>query len=207
MITEEVHAMRDALGFPGMRVLSSLIRLGHRSYHRPESYPPNSIAYTGTHDNDTVVGWFQQRRLNSMHSGKRDLLDRYLSADTREDSIHWQLMAMVFNSASHTAIVPMQDVLGLGNSARMNLPGMAQGIGNGRLLPEQLEDSLAAQQSAYGTFPTFTAHQLGPLYSLAHFAMGQAAINMGFQRYLRLISEQTRIPIASAHRTSTYRRG
>lgn len=145
MITEEVHAMRDALGFPGMRVLQFGFDSVTDSYHRPESYPPNSIAYTGTHDNDTVVGWFQQRRLNSMHSGKRDLLDRYLSADTREDSIHWQLMAMVFNSASHTAIVPMQDVLGLGNSARMNLPGMAQGNWQWRLLPEQLEDSLAAQ--------------------------------------------------------------
>jgi len=145
MITKEVHAIRDSLGFPGMRVLQFGFDSPADGYHRPENYPANSVAYTGTHDNDTVVGWYRERKLNSRQSGKRDLLERYLSADTQESTLHWQCMAMVMNSASHTAIVPMQDVLGLGNEARMNLPGTAHGNWRWRLLPEQLNEAVASQ--------------------------------------------------------------
>lgn len=145
MITKEVHAIRDRLGFPGMRVLQFGFDSPNDGYHRPESYPANSVAYTGTHDNDTVVGWYKERKQISGRNGSRDLLDRYLSADTTDDSIHWQLMAMVFNSASHTAIVPMQDVLGLGSSARMNIPGTAHDNWKWRLMAEQLSESLASQ--------------------------------------------------------------
>jgi 4-alpha-glucanotransferase len=144
MITEEVHRLRDRLGFPGMRVLQFGFDSADDVFHRPESYPENSVAYTGTHDNDTLLGWYQQRQKAKRQTATTDLLDHYLSADTTRDTVHWQLMTMVFNSASHTAIVPMQDVLGLGNESRMNRPGTAHGNWGWRLLPEQLSDQAAA---------------------------------------------------------------
>ncbi len=145
MITEEVHQLRNRLGFPGMRVLQFGFDSATDNFHRPESYPANSVAYTGTHDNETMLGWYRRRQQDKSQNGKRDVLDRYLSADTREESVHLQLITMVFNSASCTAMIPMQDALGLGNEARMNLPGTAEGNWGWRLLPGQISDALAAK--------------------------------------------------------------
>jgi 4-alpha-glucanotransferase len=143
LITDEVHKLRDAFEFPGMRVLQFGFDSVADGFHRPENYPANSVSYTGTHDNDTIMGWYLARQKAKLKNGTRDLLDKYLSSDTQAASVHWQLINMVFNSASHTTIVPMQDVLGLGNEARMNLPGEAQGNWGWRLLADQLTDAVA----------------------------------------------------------------
>lgn len=143
MITEEVHQLRDHLGFPGMRVLQFGFDSAADNFHRPESYPENSVAYTGTHDNDTLVGWYRERQVVCQQKARKDLLNQYLSADTTEHTVHWQLISMVFHSASHTAIIPMQDVLGLDNGSRMNRPGTAHGNWAWRLLPEQMSDRVA----------------------------------------------------------------
>lgn len=143
MITESVHQLRDQLGFPGMRVLQFGFDSVADGFHRPENYPENSVAYTGTHDNDTLVGWYQQRQRVNRQNARKDLLDKYLSADTVESAVHWQLISMVFHSASHTAIVPMQDLLGLDNQSRMNRPGTAHGNWGWRLVPDQLNDQVA----------------------------------------------------------------
>ncbi len=143
LITEEVHKLRDEFEFPGMRVL----QFGFddpEGFHRPDNYPANSVAYTGTHDNDTIMGWYLARQKAKSKTDSRDILDRFLSADTEEHSVQWQLINMVFSSASHTAIVPLQDALGLGNEARMNLPGQAIGNWGWRVLPDQMTDSIAA---------------------------------------------------------------
>lgn len=143
LITDEVHQLRDSLDFPGMRVLQFGFDSPNDGFHRPENYPVNSVSYTGTHDNETIMGWYLARQKAKLKNGTRDLLDKYLSADTQLPAVHWQLINMVFNSASHTAIVPMQDLLGLGNEARMNMPGEAQGNWGWRVLAEQLTDAVA----------------------------------------------------------------
>lgn len=124
MITEEVHQLRDELDFPGMRVLQFGFDDKDDTFHRPEAYPTHSAAYTGTHDNSTIVGWYLERQ-----DGKtEDILDLYLQdPDKSGMPVHWQLISMVLRSRSELAIVPLQDVLGLDNSARMNIPGQAEG--------------------------------------------------------------------------------
>jgi len=87
---------------------------------RPHNYPRNLVVYTGTHDNDTTVGWFT--RLGG--EARRRLLD-YLGHDG--EGPHWQFIRAAYTSPSRLAIVPMQDVLGLGSEARMNVPGRAAG--------------------------------------------------------------------------------
>lgn len=140
MITEEVHALRDQLGFPGMRVLQFGFDDLEDNFHRPESYPENSAAYTGTHDNDTIMGWYQARQL----SPEADLLDDYLQDPVACGMpIQWQLISMVLHSPSHTAIYPLQDVLGLDNSARMNMPGQAEGNWRWRVASDALTDDIA----------------------------------------------------------------
>ncbi|MFO0944086.1 MAG: 4-alpha-glucanotransferase [Pirellulales bacterium] len=142
LITEEVHQLRNEFEFPGMRVFEFGFD-DAEGFHRPDNFPANSVAYTGTHDNDTLMGWYHARQEKKAATGDRDILDRFLSSDTDEHSAHWQMINMVFGSASHTAIVPLQDVLALGNEARMNVPGQAIGNWGWRYQPEQLNEAIA----------------------------------------------------------------
>lgn len=136
LITEEVHQLRGRLGFPGMRVLQFGFEHHHDAYHRPECYPDDSVAYTGTHDNETIMGWFN-RRLDEGVS--QDLISPLLSG--KADRIHLDLITNVANSAAHTVVFPIQDLLGLGNEARVNTPGEPDGnwewrCASGALTPE-----------------------------------------------------------------------
>lgn len=135
LITEEVHELRDALKFPGMRVLQFGYDDVEEDYHRAEVYPEHSAAYTGTHDNDTVMSWYAGRDQVTSKTAEANgnepvpTLTPIPEADLSSipEGINWVLIGMVFDSASNTAVVPMQDVLGLGNEARMNTPGQALG--------------------------------------------------------------------------------
>ena len=118
-ITADVEALRDGLRLPGMKVLQFAFD-EEDSTHLPHHHPRRSVVYTGTHDNDTTVGWFT--RLGA--EARRRLVD-YLGRDG--DGPHWQLIRAAYTSASRLAVVPMQDVLGLGSEARMNVPGRAEG--------------------------------------------------------------------------------
>ncbi|MBA2670016.1 MAG: 4-alpha-glucanotransferase [Gemmatimonadetes bacterium] len=120
LITREVEELRDALGFPGMRVLQFAFDGDASNPHLPENYTENSVAYTGTHDNDTIRGWWD----GATHAEKVSVLSR-IQAQTSD--IHWQLIALVAASRARLTIVPAQDLLGLGNEARMNTPGTAAG--------------------------------------------------------------------------------
>jgi 4-alpha-glucanotransferase len=131
MITPAVHQLREELDFPGMRVLQFGFDSADDDYHRPEAYPENSAAYTGTHDNETIMGWFNNRKEN--REGP-DMLCSYLPSCSVD--VHWNLINLLFSSQSETAIVPMQDLLGLDNSARMNTPGLANGNWGWRLSDE-----------------------------------------------------------------------
>ncbi|MFO0870992.1 MAG: 4-alpha-glucanotransferase [Pirellulales bacterium] len=143
LITQEVLALRDACRFPGMRVFQFGFDddyLGQ--YHRPHSYPPESIAYTGTHDNDTAVGWYRAQAAQDVGHRVRS----YLGSDAR--AIHWDMMRAVSHSASRLAVFPLQDVLGLDSTARMNVPGVSDGNWTWRCTAESLTDDLADQLAA-----------------------------------------------------------
>ena len=115
-ITPEVNELRRAIDVPGMRILQFAFSKVN-SPHLPHCYEPQTVVYTGTHDNDTARGWFA----NAPES-ERDLAQRYLGINGAGE-IEWALIRAAFTSVAQTAIVPVQDILGLGSEARMNRPG------------------------------------------------------------------------------------
>jgi len=129
-LTGEVEALRDQFEFPGMRILQ--FGFGGDAHNRdlPHNYTPNSVAYTGTHDNDTTVGWWRSsdRRVRKHARG-------YLHSTGRQ--IHWDMVRAVWASVADLAIVPAQDVLGLGTEARMNLPASQGSNWQWRLTQDQ----------------------------------------------------------------------
>ncbi|QDV25658.1 4-alpha-glucanotransferase [Aureliella helgolandensis] len=140
MITEAVHELREQLGFPGMRVLQFGFDSADDLFHRPESYPENSAAYTGTHDNSTIVGWLKERE---GRAAGEDILQGYLEDPIRSGMpYHWQLISMVLRSPSDLAIIPLQDILGLDDDSRMNVPGKAHGNWGWRYEASQLTQEL-----------------------------------------------------------------
>jgi 4-alpha-glucanotransferase len=132
VITDDVNALRDELGFPGMRVLQ--FGFGgdpETSVDLPHNYNRNVVAYTGTHDNDTAVGWFNSvagegsMRTATEIDEQRQFCLQYLN--TTGDEINWDFIRAVWASVADRAIAPLQDVLGLGSEARMNLPNSNEG--------------------------------------------------------------------------------
>jgi 4-alpha-glucanotransferase len=127
VITEPVVRMRRELGYPGMAVLQFGVGRDPANPHLPANHEEHSVAYTGTHDNDTTRGWWES-----------------LSPEDREwseldpDDPAWSLIAAAWSSSAALAIAPLQDVLDLGNEARMNLPGTDQGNWQWRYAPGDL---------------------------------------------------------------------
>lgn len=139
MITEAVHELRDELEFPGMRVLQFGFDSENDTFHRPESYPVHSAAYTGTHDNSTIMGWYLDRQKNL----SADILNDYLQDPEQSGiPIHWQLISMVLRSRAKLAIIPLQDIFGLDDRARMNIPGQADGNWLWRFQSQDLTDEI-----------------------------------------------------------------
>jgi 4-alpha-glucanotransferase len=120
IITRNVRALRDTLGYPGMKVLQFAFGDDARNPYLPHNYTPACVVYTGTHDNDTTVGWFQSRSPEERHR-----ILSYLAVDGSD--IASDLIRVAYSSVAAMAIVPMQDVLRLGSEARMNTPGQAEG--------------------------------------------------------------------------------
>jgi 4-alpha-glucanotransferase len=147
VITPEVEALREQFGFPGMAILQFAFGTDPQAPDfRPHNYPRHRVAYTGTHDNDTTVGWWTSGVGHSTRSeadlaAERAFVRRYLGTDGRE--IHWDFIRAVLASVADTAIVPLQDVLGLGSEARMNRPGRPSGNWRWRVRGEALTDAVA----------------------------------------------------------------
>ena len=140
-ITPEVLALRDRWGFPGMRILQ--FAFGDQSRdnpHKPYNYVTNCVAYTGTHDNDTTAGWFKERA-HAAAQAEVEMALRYLGNDGR-DAV-WDFIRLTLSSVADTAILPMQDVLGLGTEARMNIPGTVENNWRWRMKEDQLTSELA----------------------------------------------------------------
>jgi 4-alpha-glucanotransferase len=142
VITPEVEALRERFGLPGMAILQFAFGTDPQAPDfRPHNYPRNRAVYTGTHDNDTTVGWWTGDTENSTRSAEdieaeRAYTARYLDLSGRQ--VHWAFNRAVLSSVADTAIVPVQDLLGLGSGARMNRPGTPRGNWRWRLFPEQL---------------------------------------------------------------------
>ncbi|MDQ3636239.1 MAG: 4-alpha-glucanotransferase [Acidobacteriota bacterium] len=135
-VTPEVEKLRDDFDFPGMRILLFGFGGDSENLHLPHNYIENCVAYTGTHDNDTVVGWFK-----SANNSERKFCLEYL--DSNGEEINLDFIRAVWESVADTAIAPMQDILGLGNNARMNLPASNSGNWNWRCGKDCFSDEKA----------------------------------------------------------------
>jgi 4-alpha-glucanotransferase len=168
-VTPAVTRVRRELGLPGMRVVQFAFGEDPQvDVFKPHNHVRASVVYTGTHDNDTIVGWFDDpgdgktsMRTPAQTEAERQAALAYLGrtqADLDDGlEIHWEMIRLAMASVARTAIVPMQDVLGLGSEARMNTPGHAGGNWRWRLEPEAMTPALERRlldcSRAYGRAP------------------------------------------------------
>jgi 4-alpha-glucanotransferase len=142
VITAEVRELMDAFNFPGMRVLQFAFGPGiAENRDTPHNYRHNTVAYTGTHDNNTTLGWARSE------SGGEALetLYAYLGRRIPHEETPWELLRLIMASAASKVIVPMQDVLCLGEGARMNMPSVAKGNWSWRAVDDQFDAAVAAR--------------------------------------------------------------
>lgn len=148
-ITPEVEQLRRELGFPGMAVLQFGFGADPQaSTFQPHNFEREVFAYTGTHDNDTVMGWWNSEGGDSTRSPEdvrkeKTVAQRYLGPFNEE--INWKLIRVLLASIARAAIVPMQDVLGLGSESRMNMPGKGDGNWTWRMKPSAFTRELQAR--------------------------------------------------------------
>jgi 4-alpha-glucanotransferase len=142
MITPEVYALRDRLGIPGMKVLQFGFDNPGAHIYLPHRFTPNCVVYTGTHDNDTMVGWWK----SAATAQEKCCAAAYIGE--AKDGIHWGFIRMALASVADLAVVPIQDVLGLDSGARMNIPSLSDGNWGWRLHPGALTSGLAQKLAA-----------------------------------------------------------
>jgi 4-alpha-glucanotransferase len=153
VITPEVNALRLQFGFPGMKILQFAFGGDATNPYLPHNYAdPRCIVYTGTHDNDTTLGWFHTATPEC-----RAHVLRYLGRRVKTD-LHWEMVRLAWSSVAALAIAPLQDILGLDSAGRMNVPGEPEGNWRWRYLPgalqTQLGSRLAELTQLYGRTPT-----------------------------------------------------
>ena len=140
-ITKEVNELRAITGLPGMAVLQFAFGGDADNAYLPHNYTPNCVAYSGTHDNDTSMGWYQ-----SLDEATQDHIRRYLGISG--DTIWWDLIRAAIESSALLAVFPLQDLMSLGTEARLNTPGASVGNWQWRYQAQQL-DRLQGDSSAY----------------------------------------------------------
>jgi 4-alpha-glucanotransferase len=150
VITPEVEALRERFGFPGMAILQFAFGKDPQAPDfKPHNYPRHLAAYTGTHDNDTAVGWWTSAagagsiRTSADVAEELDYARRYLNTDGRE--INWVMIRTLLASVADTVLFPLQDVLGVGSEGRMNLPGTSSGNWRWRFRREDLTSATSAR--------------------------------------------------------------
>lgn len=150
-LTKSVRQMLADSGYPGMKVLQFAFDVKEDGDYLPHNFTKNSVAYAGTHDNDTILGWLQEASTDCVAFAKE-----YLKLDQAE-GYHWGIMRGVWSSVSDMAIVTMQDLLGIGSEGRMNTPSTLGGNWMWRMRPDALDDTLAekiySQVEVYGRLP------------------------------------------------------
>ena len=144
VITSEVRALRDRFKFPGMKILQFGFGDDATNLYLPHNFVPNSVVYTGTHDNDTTRGWYETAAKH-----EKEYCQRYLGRD--DTDLVWELIRLGWQSVSCLAIAPMQDLLDLGTEARMNRPSVAAGNWGWRFVWKQVGDGVARRLKDYTT--------------------------------------------------------
>ena len=140
VITPEVEALRDKLKFPGMKILQFAFDSDRANGFLPYNYTNrNCIVYTGTHDNDTTVGWFNERSPEA----QAHVIDYF--GCLCNDGVHWAMIRLALGSVGNTAIIPFQDILGLGTDAKMNIPAQPTGNWGWRCRAEAFNDELSGR--------------------------------------------------------------
>jgi 4-alpha-glucanotransferase len=134
-ITPDVIELRDKFNLPGMKIFQFAFSSDSSNPFLPHNYPAHCTAYTGTHDNDTALGWY-----HTAPEKELDFYRRYLARSGND--ISWDMIRAVWSSVAVFAIAPLQDVLSLDSSARMNFPGKAYGNWTWRFKPQDLTDEI-----------------------------------------------------------------
>ncbi|MBI4682601.1 MAG: 4-alpha-glucanotransferase [Nitrospirae bacterium] len=145
IITQDVKDVINKFGFPGMKVL--IFAFGKdlpTNPYAPHNHIRNCIIYTGTHDNNTIAGWYR----SELKPEEKSRLCEYIGHEITEKTIHWEMIRLAMMSIADMVIVPMQDILGLGEKDRMNLPASPKGNWEWRLTTEQLSPSLMKRLTA-----------------------------------------------------------
>ncbi len=159
VITPAVEQLRDELGFPGMKVLLFAFDGATDNAYLPHNCPRRSVIFTGTHDNDTAVGWYlnpdisPEAKLGAKHYANQQ--------DLSAAVFHRDMLHLALSAPSNLALLPMQDVLGFGNDCRINIPGTSQGNWRWRCAPRFITDELSAwlkeETAFFGRIPTVRA--------------------------------------------------
>jgi 4-alpha-glucanotransferase len=157
LITPEVEALREGCGFPGMKVLQFAFSGDPDNLYLPHNYETHCVVYTGTHDNDTTLGW-----LNSASEKERAAVRRYIGDFCEEPN--WALIRLALMSVARIAVIPLQDILGIGSEGRMNTPGRTSGNWGWRftqaMLTPELTSRLAELTEASGRLlRSYSRHQ------------------------------------------------
>lgn len=153
IITEEVKQLRLECGFPGMRILQFIVANDDNEpgYH-PNEFPNDCVSYTGTHDNDTTVGWYQTGRSDGSPKSEAEIAHEQhkirVALNSDGTQIHWDLIKRSMHTNADLAITPMQDLLGLGTEHRMNQPGRASGNWRWRLQWSQITETVKTTMTA-----------------------------------------------------------
>ncbi|MFP3897327.1 MAG: 4-alpha-glucanotransferase [Anaerolineales bacterium] len=159
IITRDVEELRRAFGFPGMKVLQFAFGSDATNTALPHNYTPHMVVYTGTHDNDTSLGWY-----DSLDEEAKHRVRMYTGTDG--SSMNWTLIRLAMTSVAEMAVFPLQDVLGLGSEARLNIPGKPQGNWTWRYtagaLNEKVAQTLRELSVVSGRSRKCEGHERGP---------------------------------------------
>ena len=140
-LTKSVIELVKKSGYPGMKILQFAFDSREESDYLPHNYINNSVVYTGTHDNDTVIGWYE-----TLAGADKELCDSYLNlAKCDKEDIHWEFIRAAMSSVAYLAVIPMQDYLGLGSEARINTPSTLGTNWKWRMKSEDFTKKLAEE--------------------------------------------------------------
>jgi 4-alpha-glucanotransferase len=140
-LTDSVIELVRKTGYPGMKILEFAFDSREKSDYSPYNYDRNCVVYTGTHDNETIVGWYR-----NLNAEDKQLAIDYLDIDDKNDSdVHWKLIRLALSSVADLAIIPIQDYLGLGNEARINKPSTVGDNWKWRLLENEITEELVGK--------------------------------------------------------------
>jgi 4-alpha-glucanotransferase len=135
-LTPAVKKLLKDSGFPGMKILQFAFDSREENDYLPHNYPKNSVVYTGTHDNDTILGWAK-----NVSKEEVEFAEKYMNS---KDPIHWAMMKTALASVADTAILMMPDIIGLGSEGRINTPSTLKGNWEWRIKGECINDWLAS---------------------------------------------------------------